>query len=246
MRRRLITVLVVLLVSWGGLAVTLAFGVTPRLGLDLQGGTSVILTAPEGTDPEVVEVAVEIMRSRIEDFGIQEPEISVTSDRTVLVQLPGVTNPERALDAIGQTGELSFRSCGRGFRRRGEPVRPDHHDDHHGGSIGADHLPTRTPTTAPGTTTTTAQDVTSTTRGKPRRPGRTPGDNHHRADDDNQRRPTTTIATTPTTIPEGVDPDTGLTIDDDPPQMRGSLRSSPRSATWRSTTWGRRACSALT
>ncbi len=83
---------------------------TPRLGLDLQGGTSVILEAPEGTDEQVVETAVEVMRRRIEDFGsVQEPEISVSGGTSILVQLPGVTDQERALEAVGRTGLLSFR-----------------------------------------------------------------------------------------------------------------------------------------
>ena len=169
MRRRLITVLIVLLVSWGGLALTLAFGVTPRLGLDLQGGTSVILTAPEGTDPEVVDVAVEIMRSRIEDFGIQEPEISVTGDRTVLVQLPGVTNPERALDAIGQTGELSFRPVQEVFGAEQNPFAPPTTTTAppSGPTTTRPGTPTTAPgvrpTSAPGRTTTTVPEVTSTT-----------------------------------------------------------------------------------
>jgi preprotein translocase subunit SecD len=219
-RRRLITVLIVLLVSWGGLAVTIALGVTPRLGLDLQGGTSVILTAPEGTDPEVVEVAMEIMRSRIEDFGIQEPEISVSSDRTVLVQLPGVTNPERALDAIGQTGELSFRPVLEAFAADQNPFAPPT----------TTTLPPSGPTTTrPGTPTTgasstteptsiTSPDVTSTTAaglGVPARFQATTTTAPTTTTSSGQIT-TTTAVTTSTTIPEGVDPDTGLTIDDDP------------------------------
>ena len=96
--------------AWGGLAAVFAVGWSPRLGLDLQGGTSVILEAPEGTDEQVVETAVEVMCRRIEDFGsVQEPEISVTGGTSILVQLPGVTDQDRALDAVGRTGLLSFR-----------------------------------------------------------------------------------------------------------------------------------------
>jgi preprotein translocase subunit SecD len=106
--------LIMLAVSWGGLVAVLSAGLTPKLGLDLRGGTSVLLDAPAGTDIDVVETAVAVMRRRIEDFGsVQEPEISISQgqngDISVLVQLPGVTDQERALDAIGQTGQLSFR-----------------------------------------------------------------------------------------------------------------------------------------
>lgn len=114
MRKRWLPILVMLALSWGGLVATQAAGLTPKLGLDLRGGTSVLLEAPHGTEIDVVETAVEVMRRRIEDFGsVQEPEISISEgqggDISVLVQLPGVTDQERALNAIGQTGKLSFR-----------------------------------------------------------------------------------------------------------------------------------------
>ena len=50
--------------------------IQPKLGLDLQGGISVILTADEETEAELIEKAVEIMRTRIAEIGEgQEPEI---------------------------------------------------------------------------------------------------------------------------------------------------------------------------
>lgn len=110
MTRRLVGLVVVLVIAWGGLGAALAAGYAPRLGLDLQGGTSVILTAPEGTDPELLEVATGIMTRRIEDFGaVQEPDIAISGDDTVVVQLPGVEDEQRAIEAVGQTGQLSFR-----------------------------------------------------------------------------------------------------------------------------------------
>jgi len=84
--------------------------VTPKLGLDLQGGISLILTAEEGTDSELIEQAVNIMRSRIAAFGdVQEPEISISGENSVLVQLPGITDQEKAIEAVGTTGLLTFR-----------------------------------------------------------------------------------------------------------------------------------------
>jgi protein-export membrane protein SecD len=108
--RRLVGLLIVLAIAWGGLAAIVATGTTPRLGLDLQGGTSVVLTAPDGTDPELLDVATEIMTRRIEGFGnVQEPDIAISGDNTVVVQLPGVEDEQRAIDAVGATGLLSFR-----------------------------------------------------------------------------------------------------------------------------------------
>lgn len=187
MRRRLIGLALVLLLAWGGVAALTSRGILPRLGLDLQGGTSVVLTAPDGTDDEVLEQAVEIMRRRIEDVGgVQEPEIAISGNNTVLVQLPGVEDEERALNAIGQTGELSFR-----------PVL-----DATAGLEG----PLVTTTTE--ATTTTAGEGSSTTAGEATT---------------TTAAPTTTTTepgpTTTTTLPPNVDPETGLTIIDDPTQI---------------------------
>ncbi len=69
-----------------------------------------VLTAPEGTDRELIEVATRVMTQRIESFGeVQEPEIAISGEDTVVVQLPGVEDEQRAIDAVGQTGQLSFR-----------------------------------------------------------------------------------------------------------------------------------------
>jgi preprotein translocase subunit SecD len=146
MSRRITTLVIVLLLAYGGVAAVVASHSTPKLGLDLKGGTSVILRAPDGTDPDVLTKAVEIMRGRIEAFGVQEPEISISGANSVLVQLPGVTDRERALQAIGQTGVLSFR-----------PV--------FAASFQSPIFDTTTTTTAPQTTTTAAGETTTTAAG---------------------------------------------------------------------------------
>jgi preprotein translocase subunit SecD len=110
MTRRVVGLIIVLAIAWGGLAAAVSSGLTPRLGLDLQGGTAVVLTAPPGTDPDLVVVATDIMNRRIEDIGgVQEPDIQISGDDTVVVQLPGVEDEQRAIEAVGQTGLLSFR-----------------------------------------------------------------------------------------------------------------------------------------
>lgn len=110
MRRMIIGLIVVLALAWGSLGALLANDIVPRLGLDLQGGTSVVLTAPEGTEPDLIEIATQIMANRISSIGgVQEPEIAISGGNTVLVQLPGVQNEQQALDAVGTTGLLSFR-----------------------------------------------------------------------------------------------------------------------------------------
>jgi len=109
-KRAIITLVVTLAIAWGSLGAMLLAGWAPKLGLDLQGGFAVVLVAPDGTDPATMDTAVDIMRRRIEGLGsVQEPEISVQGDRAILVQLPGVEDRDRALQAVGTTGQMSFR-----------------------------------------------------------------------------------------------------------------------------------------
>jgi preprotein translocase subunit SecD len=106
----ILTLVAVLVIAWGSLAAMLVAGWKPKLGLDLQGGFSVVLVSPEGTDVDTLDTAVEVMRRRIEELGsVQEPEIFVQGDRAIVVELPGVENRDRALRAVGTTGEMSFR-----------------------------------------------------------------------------------------------------------------------------------------
>ena len=108
MRRKLVYVIAIVVVAVGGVVYTLVAGNEPLLGLDLQGGASVVLE-PTGTpEPDELEVAVEIIRNRVDGLGVAEPEIS-TQGGNILVQLPGVDEQQRALDLVGQTAELRFR-----------------------------------------------------------------------------------------------------------------------------------------
>ena len=108
-KRRLVVSLVLLIVIVAsGLVANLVAGNTPALGLDLQGGASVTLQ-PEGKyDQAGLDVAVEIIRARIDSIGVAEPEI-ILQGGTVIVNLPGVKDQQQALDIIGRTGELLLR-----------------------------------------------------------------------------------------------------------------------------------------
>ena len=109
MVRRLVVSLVgVVVVVFGLLIGNLAVGNVPSLGLDLQGGASVTLQ-PEGTyDAKALDVAVSIIRERVDSIGVSEPEIIRQGD-TVVVNLPGVEDQQRALDIIGKQGQLLLR-----------------------------------------------------------------------------------------------------------------------------------------
>ena len=109
MRRKILFPLVsILLVAFGGLAATLAWGSSPELGLDLQGGVSVVLAPTGEASGEQLDQALEIIRARVDALGVAEPDITRQGD-AIVVQLPGAKNRDRALELVGQTAELRFR-----------------------------------------------------------------------------------------------------------------------------------------
>ncbi len=109
MRRKGLGPLVfILVVVTAGMVATLAAGNSPLLGLDLQGGVSLVLQPTRDVEGEELDQAIEIIRTRVDAIGVAEPEIT-RQGGTVLVQLPGVDEQERALELVGQTAELRFR-----------------------------------------------------------------------------------------------------------------------------------------
>ncbi|KAA0236323.1 MAG: hypothetical protein JJLCMIEE_00086 [Acidimicrobiales bacterium] len=112
--RNLAPLFFILAVAIGLLVWNFIKGNEPQLGLDLQGGVSVVLQpvedgeVVEDVDSDLIDQSIEIIRNRIDAFGVAEPEIS-SQGSTVLVQLPGIEDQEAALDLVGQTAELRFR-----------------------------------------------------------------------------------------------------------------------------------------
>ncbi|MFH1564161.1 MAG: protein translocase subunit SecD [Nitrospirota bacterium] len=86
-----------------------------KLGLDLQGGMHLVLEVdttklPPGSDPsDAVDRALEIIRNRIDTFGVSEPIIQKQGKDKIVVQLPGLKDPQRAKHLIGSTALLEFR-----------------------------------------------------------------------------------------------------------------------------------------
>lgn len=81
-------------------------------GLDIQGGLSVVLTA-QGTDghevtQEDMEKSRAIVESRVNALGASEATVQVQGTDQILVQIPGLSDTETALETIGKTGKLEF------------------------------------------------------------------------------------------------------------------------------------------
>ena len=81
-------------------------------GLDIQGGLSVVLTAKSTDGADVTNDDMEksraIIESRVNALGASEAVVQVQGTDQILVQIPGLTNTEDALDTIGKTGKLEF------------------------------------------------------------------------------------------------------------------------------------------
>ena len=83
-----------------------------RLGLDLRGGTQIVLEAQPTPDQQLnndtLTRTLEVMRRRVDQLGVSEPTIQRSGDERIIIELPGVTDPDEALEVIGRTAQLTF------------------------------------------------------------------------------------------------------------------------------------------
>jgi len=88
-------------------------------GLDLQGGMQVLLEAdlPAGQEiePGAMEAATVIVKNRVDALGVTEPLVQSQGERRIIVELPGVKDPELAIATIRETGLLEFVNAGNTF-----------------------------------------------------------------------------------------------------------------------------------
>ena len=84
-----------------------------RQGLDLQGGTHVVLQAEDTPEAQVNDDAmqrvVKIMEKRVNELGLTEPIIQREGERRVIIELPGIKDPDKAIQTIGKTAMLEFK-----------------------------------------------------------------------------------------------------------------------------------------
>ncbi|WP_371370736.1 protein translocase subunit SecD [Sporomusa aerivorans] len=84
-----------------------------KQGLDLQGGTHVVLEASDTPEAQVNDDAmkrvVSIIERRINELGLTEPLVQRQGDRRVIVELPGVKDPEKAIEMLGRTALMEFQ-----------------------------------------------------------------------------------------------------------------------------------------
>ena len=108
--------LIVLAVLVAGLITLMAVSGTwtPKLGLDLRGGTTITLTAKNTTgtgtvDPNSLQLAKTIIQSRVDSLGVGESEVTTSGDNQIIVTVPNVQQDE-LVRLVGQTAVLRFRA----------------------------------------------------------------------------------------------------------------------------------------
>ncbi|MGH9272610.1 MAG: hypothetical protein ACRDZ2_15215, partial [Ilumatobacteraceae bacterium] len=89
------------------LALNLVVGNSPVLGLDLQGGLSVVLAPAEGASDDDLIVIRDLVRAELENRGIAEPDVRVEG-QNIVVDLPGVRDQREALDAADVAGIVTL------------------------------------------------------------------------------------------------------------------------------------------
>jgi SecD/SecF fusion protein len=110
-RRRNVLILLIVAGLLAASAVVIAVKPT-RLGLELKGGVSLIYkarpTAQAKVNTESLNRTIDIMRKRVDQLGVAEPEIQRTGGEEIEVSLPDVTNAARAQEQVGKTAQLHF------------------------------------------------------------------------------------------------------------------------------------------
>jgi SecD/SecF fusion protein len=85
----------------------------PRLGLDLRGGTQIVLETKDSptvtADADATDRSMEVLRRRVDELGVAEPVLARSGDRRILVELPGVQDPAQAVEVLGRTAQLAVR-----------------------------------------------------------------------------------------------------------------------------------------
>src|SRR5215207_1222380 len=110
-RRNLFVLLTVLGLIAASIAVI--FTKETKLGLDLQGGVQLVFqgkpTKQQPTvTPDALDRALDIMRTRVDALGVSEPELQRSGNDQIDVSLPGIADPDRAVDIVGTTAQLYF------------------------------------------------------------------------------------------------------------------------------------------
>src|SRR5262245_43495652 len=97
--------------------------VRTRLGLDLQGGTQVLLKAQRTVTPDEMQTALGVINRRVNGLGVSKAVVQSSGGDRIVVELPGVSNPEEAISTLRGAGQLEFIDSQGQFIPVGQTVR---------------------------------------------------------------------------------------------------------------------------
>src|SRR3954452_21669422 len=110
-RRRNLFVILLMLGFLAASAVAI-YAKETRLGLDLKGGIELVYqgepTPQSEVTPEAIDRAIDIIRERVDQLGVAEPEIQRLGSKQISVGLPGIKDLNRAKKQVGTTAQLYF------------------------------------------------------------------------------------------------------------------------------------------
>ncbi|AZM51344.1 protein translocase subunit SecD [Streptomyces sp. WAC 01529] len=126
------------------LSLYIALTQTARLGLDLRGGTQIVLETKDSptvkADAASTDRALEVLRQRVDALGVSEPGLARSGEKRIIVELPGVQDPRKAAEVIGRTAQLTVhpvtgespepgraKPAADGSRTLPDPDRPGNH-----------------------------------------------------------------------------------------------------------------------
>lgn len=132
-------------------------------GLDLQGGTQVLLEADlpagETVTADAMEAAKTIVENRVNGLGVTEPLVQLQGETRIIVQLPGIENPDEAIETLRSTGLLEFVDAGDVFLPEETVIQTSYSS---GEETAGETSPTPTPAEAGATPTTESGAVSIT------------------------------------------------------------------------------------
>ena len=123
-RAALVRLILALLVLGGSAAIALQ--AQPRLGLDLRGGTQIVLETSDSetgvvADAEATDRTLEVLRGRVDALGVAEPTLARAGENRIIIELPGLQDPAEASEVIGRTAQLSFHPVIEAVGPRAQP-----------------------------------------------------------------------------------------------------------------------------
>ena len=118
-----------------------------KQGLDLKGGLQVLLESSSDATSDNMDAAKKVVESRVNGLGVSEPQVQRQGDNRIIVEIPGIDNPDQAIATLRGTGLLEFVEMGQNPMPAGTLIQTDHV----GGSAAVGATGAVTPTVNPAT-----------------------------------------------------------------------------------------------